>query len=249
MGMWTSGMSEPDRWTTRKEKRAQARQQTGTDPTAGVEPPGTKVGSSVSSIPVHLLTTPVMCRTHRERKENYIKALELELARLRETFLLEQNARDATIQQQKLLLENQQRENLALREILTTRGVSFETELENRKAVMAMRTKREDNSLSPAAMATLSPSSMAGRQGGYQQVVSGPASAATGYSPQYLNGGAMSISGHSPGTTHHSHSPHGPEVQEFSIKYESGAISDMPGMPTVGVFEQDPQLGIDFILR
>jgi len=184
-------------------------------------------------------------RTHRERKENYIKALELELARLRETFVHEQNTRDATIQQQKLILENQQRENIALREILVSRGISFENELENRKAMLAMRPKREENSLTPPSMSTLSPPSLAGRSVGYQSVVPGPASASTGYSPQaYANGGSLSVSGHSPGTTQHSHSPQGPDIQEFGIKQEPGVIPDMPG-----IFEREPQLGIDFILK
>ncbi|KAK4945249.1 hypothetical protein LTR10_015408 [Elasticomyces elasticus] len=191
-------------------------------------------------------------RTHRERKENYIKALELELSRLREVFLMEQNGRDATIQQQKLIIENQQRENLALREILTSRGIPFENELENRKAVIAMRPKREEDSLSPPSMATLSPSTMAGRPRGYQQGVPGPGSVPSGYSPQnYLNGGGLSASSHSPGTTHHSHSPSGPDIQEFAIKQEPRGIPDMPGMTMggVGIFDRDPQLGIDFILK
>ncbi|KAJ4525979.1 hypothetical protein ABEF95_016646 [Exophiala dermatitidis] len=189
-------------------------------------------------------------RTHRERKENYIKALELELSRLRETYLHEQNARHATIQQQKLIIEDQQREIIALREILASRGIAFENELENRKAVIAMRPKREEPSLSPPSASNLSPTSMGGRPMGYQPVMSGPPSTATGYSPQtYINGGPVSVSGHSPGTTHHSHSPQGPDIQEMVfIKKEPGAVADMP-RPGIGIFERDPQLGIDFILR
>ncbi|KAJ9637601.1 hypothetical protein H2204_004750 [Knufia peltigerae] len=187
-------------------------------------------------------------RTHRERKENYIKALELELARLRETYLAEQNAREATLKQQQLVIENQRNENLALREILMNRGIQFENELENRKAVIAMRPKREENSLSPPNMAFSSPTSMPGRS------VVGYGSAGQPTPTVYsLNmNSAMSTSGHSPGTTHHSHSPQGPEIQEVSIKQEPGAISDMPGMSGMlvpGIFEKDPQLGIDFILK
>jgi hypothetical protein len=160
--------------------------------------------------------------------------------------MLEQNSRDATIQQQKLIIENQQRENLALKEMLASRGIPFEGGLESRKVAMGMRPKREDNSLTPPSMATLSPPSIGGRPLGYHTVVPGPPSTSTGYSPQYLNGtGSMSVSGHSPGTTQHSHSPYsGPDVQEFGIKQERGAIPDMPG-----IFEKEPQLGIDFILK
>ncbi|EXJ78140.1 hypothetical protein A1O3_09301 [Capronia epimyces CBS 606.96] len=189
-------------------------------------------------------------RTHRERKENYIKALELELSRLRETFVHDQNTRHATIQQQKLIIDDQQREILALREILASRGIAFENELENRKAVIAMRPKREEASVSPPSLSTLSPLSMGGRALGYQQVMPGTSTSTTGYSPRtYLNGGAMSVSGHSPGTTHHSQSPLGPDVQELApIKQESGGISDLPS-PGAGIFEREPQLGIDFILK
>jgi hypothetical protein len=147
-------------------------------------------------------------------------------------------------------MEDQQREILAFREILASRGIPFENELENRKAVIAMRPKREEPSLSPPSVSTLSPTSMGGRPLGYQQVMPGPPSTSTGYSPQtYINGGPLSASGHSPGTTHHSHSPQGPEIQEMApIKQESGAIPDMP-RPGRGIFEREPQLGVDFILK
>lgn len=158
---------------------------------------------------------------------------------------MEQNARDATIQQQKLILENQQRENLALKDMLSSRGIQYENELENRKAVIGMRPKREDASMTPQSMSTLSPPSVGARSLGYHSVVPGAASATTGYSPKtFLNGAATSISGHSPGTTHYSHSPIGPDIQEYGIKQESGGVPDLPG-----IFEKEPQLGIDFILR
>jgi len=167
------------------------------------------------------------------------------LARLRESYVVEQSDRDATIRQQKLLMENQQREILALREILASRGIQFENELENRKAVIGMRPKREESSMTPPSMSTLSPPSVGTRSLGYHSVAPGPSSATTGYSQQtYLNGGAASLSGHSPGTTHYSHSPQGPDIQEYGIKQEPGVVPDMPG-----IFEKEPQLGIDFILQ
>lgn len=212
-----------------------------------VKPRGT---SNTPSLRLHVLVwstgllTIFPRRTHRERKENYIKALELELARLREIFVIDQNNATETIAQHKAIIENQQRENLALREILTSRGIPYENELENRKAVISMRTKMEDASLTPPSIATLSPPSVGGRSAGYRGNAAAPASTTTGYSPQaYLNGG-HSASGHSPGTTHYSHSPQGPDIQEFSIKQESNAVADMPG-----IFEKEPQLGIDFILK
>ena len=171
--------------------------------------------------------------------------MELELARLRESYLTEQNKRDTTIQQQKLFIENQQRETLALKDILVSRGIAFENELENRKAMLAMKPKREENSMTPPSMSTLSPPSVGNRSAGYGSVMRGPASAASGYSPQaYLGAASLGGSGHSPGTTHYASSPQGPDIQEFSIKQEEGVMPDMPG-----IFEREPQLGIDFILK
>jgi len=187
------------------------------------------------------------CRTHRERKEQYIKALELELARLREVYVAESNKASSTIQQQKTLLQEQQRENLALREILLSRGVPFEGELENRKAAIAMRQPVDEN-------AALTPASMGPRTTAYQNPGAAPSST-RGFSPMhehaFSNGGTLSqsghsISGHSPSTTYHGHSPQVPEMQGYAIKRE---YEPVPAMPTIGVFERDPQLGIDFILR
>ena len=144
-----------------------------------------------------------------------------------------------------MIIENQQRENQALREILAARGIAFENELENRKAVLAMKPKREEHSMTPPSTSTLSPSSAAARSTGYGAAVTGAGSMTSAYSPQtYLNGAPMSVSGHSPGTTQYASSPQGPDIQEFAIKQEEGTTPDMPG-----IFEREPQLGIDFILK
>lgn len=184
-----------------------------------------------------------MTRTHRERKEQYIKALELELSRLREVYLNDSNAAATQIQERDLLIQNQRRENEALRSILAANGISYESELDNRKLNMGMQVKRD-------ASNSLSPNPMSVKPHPYQTVFTTPSST-LGYSPMrdspYTNGGSMSV-GHSPGTTQHS-SPTGPEVQEYSpmnpIKQEAQGVPDMP----LGIFEKDPQLGIDFILR
>jgi hypothetical protein len=111
----------------------------------------------------------------------------------------------------------------------------------NRKLHLGVHIKRDaSNSLSPSLMNV--------KPHPYQNVVTAPSST-LGYSPmrdQYTNGGALSI-GHSPGTTHHS-SPSGPELQEISplpTKHEQHGVPDIP----LGIFEKDPQLGIDFILK
>ena len=131
-----------------------------------------------------------------------------------------------------------------MREILVSRGIAFENELENRKAIMSRAPKRENNSMTPPSIRTLSTPSIGNRSAGYGTVVRAPGSATSVYSPQaYLSNASKVASGNSPGATHYTGSPQGPEIQEFAIKQEEGAVPDMPG-----IFEQEPQLGIDFIL-
>lgn len=185
-----------------------------------------------------------MARTHRERKEQYIKALELELSRLREVYLNDSNAAATQIQERDLMIQEQRRENEAMRSILAANGISYESDLDNRKLNMGMHVKRD-------ASNSLSPNPMSVKPHPYQNVITAPSSA-LGYSPMrdgsYTNGGSLSV-GHSPGTTTHHSSPAGPEVQEYSpmnpIKQEQQGVPDMP----LGIFEKDPQLGIDFILK
>lgn len=148
------------------------------------------------------------------------------------------------IEQRDLIIQDQRRENEALRQILAANGISFDNELENRKIAMGMQIKRDvSNSLSPNPMSV--------KPHAYSNVVTAPSST-MGYSPMrdgaYSNGGSLSV-GHSPGTTHHSNSPAGPEIQEYSpaphIKQEHQGVPATP----MGIFEQEPQLGIDFILQ
>jgi len=192
------------------------------------------------NVVAHLLIG--LCRTHRERKEQYIKALELEIARLREAFVAESATVQHHFRHSEMLLREQQQENMLLREMLNSRGIAFEVELQQRKNAMGMGQAQNARALSPSYAATRTtqffnapPSSI-------------PQSAmAEFHHPGYTNGTSSVVSGHSPKSqnnpspqTHHSHSP--PENQETS-GYRDKSVSDMPG-----IFEKDPQLGIDFIL-
>jgi hypothetical protein len=149
------------------------------------------------------------------------------------------------IEQRDMVIQDQRRENEALRQILAANGISFDNELENRKMAMGMPIKRDiSNSLSPIPMSV--------KPHPYSNVVTAPSST-VGYSPMrdgsaYTNGGSLSV-GHSPGTTQHSNSPDAPGVNEYSpmphIKQENQGVPAQP----MGIFEKDPQLGIDFILQ
>lgn len=138
-----------------------------------------------------------------------------------------------------MALQEQRQENDIFRHILGNHGVPYENELANRKAQMGIPSHR-----TPPAAPHQSP--LPARQT-YQNAIPAPPSS-TGYSAihesAYGNGRAGSVSGASQGgTTHHSHSPAGPDIMEQSIKQEPGTVMSMPG-----IFEKDPQLGIDFIL-
>ena len=145
------------------------------------------------------------------------------------------NKANQQIDHQNIILQRQQAENAVLREILLARGIQFEHELESRKMNMQMPVKRDPSSISPAHIPTHLPS------------VTAPSSTA-GYSPlpdsTFTNGGSRTMTGHSPATTMHGHSPAGPEIQEFAVKQERNGTPDLPG-----IFEKEPQLGIDFILQ
>jgi hypothetical protein len=60
-------------------------------------------------------STDFLARTHRERKELYIKALEQEVIRLKDTFAATSRERDAFAE-----------ENRRLRELLMAHGISFD---------------------------------------------------------------------------------------------------------------------------
>ncbi|PWY71823.1 hypothetical protein BO94DRAFT_539411 [Aspergillus sclerotioniger CBS 115572] len=73
-------------------------------------------------------------RTHRERKEQYIRALETEVSRLREAYTQEISAANLTVVQHRDMVQSLSDENNILKEILTAHGISFEADLERRKA-------------------------------------------------------------------------------------------------------------------
>lgn len=143
------------------------------------------------------------------------------------------------------LLREQQQENILLREILNNRGISFEIQLQQQKNAIAM-------GAGPQSLRALSPSYSVTQPSIYSSVVAPAPQSQSGMSDiqhsGYTNGGSSMMSGHSPqshnnpspGATHHSNSP--PEIQEMGRSRDVGT----PDMP--GIFEKDPQLGIDFIL-
>ncbi|OJD17424.1 hypothetical protein AJ78_02498 [Emergomyces pasteurianus Ep9510] len=200
-------------------------------------------------------------RTHRERKEQYIRALETEISRLRECYSNDMSASNISIQQQKKVLQEQKEENATLRQILAAHGIPFEAELEQRKA--ALRSAGGRHGPTPAFDGNTS----------YSHSQSQSPSHAHSHSQGFIGDGnyltatpPTTVSAVSPGTSSHyadaQHSRNtfssypgvsqGLQNEHPGVLAESNAwwggdggstVDDMPG-----IFEKDPQLGVEFIL-
>ncbi|RMD44165.1 hypothetical protein DV735_g957, partial [Chaetothyriales sp. CBS 134920] len=180
-------------------------------------------------------------RTHRERKEQYIKALEMELDRFKEVYVNDLNQANHV-----------RRENMLLREILASRGINADQELAGRGAPVGLDTSsgmqiKDSNSISPPQM---QPTRALSANLPYLSHTP----STTGYSPMgdhvFPSGsGNASVATHSPGISMqsygtHQSSPSGPDIQELVIKQEGDGVPAMPG-----IFEHNPQLAVDFILQ
>ena len=178
-------------------------------------------------------------RTHRERKEQYIKALETEMSRLRERYGADTIMMKNTLDQHRSALAEQQTENIILRDILASRGIDFQAEFQNRKTAMMMQPRN----------GAFAQSNTGSGSGSYGQI--SPTSATvSGRSPRSATGqkysnGRLASATEVPmsGGAFHGHSQAEPGISERAIKQEPTGISDMPG-----IFERNQQLGIDFIL-
>lgn len=100
-----------NRWPTAKTQRAEARQQARHDQTTGTKQTGPAVSPVLRS--QHALAD--ISSTHRERKEQYIKALEQEVLRLKEIYSDSSRERDRV-----------QQENQRLKALLAQHGISYE---------------------------------------------------------------------------------------------------------------------------
>lgn len=69
-------------------------------------------------------------RTHRERKAEYIKALEKEISTLRESYYEDISAANSSVQQHKQAIASLRQENDILKRILSSHGIPFDGELD-----------------------------------------------------------------------------------------------------------------------
>ncbi|PLB38895.1 protein flbB [Aspergillus candidus] len=97
-------------------------------------------------------------RTHRERKEQYIRSLETEVSRLREAYTHEISAANLTVHQHREMVQSLSDENSILKEMLVAQGVHYEAELERRKAERPRNTTPVFNSSPFSGSITSQPS-------------------------------------------------------------------------------------------
>lgn len=159
------------------------------------------------------------------------------MSRLREGYASDVASMNTSLEQHRTALREHQEENAFLKEILASRGISYQKELEKRNTAKARSTSFTSNTTIV-------------QPGYYNSLTSAPSSAPS-YSPQptlaersYTGGRVGSAAGGSAsGSTQHGYSTADPEVLEHAIKSESPAVPEMPG-----IFEIDPQLQVEFIL-
>ncbi|OGM42845.1 bZIP transcription factor FlbB [Aspergillus bombycis] len=189
-------------------------------------------------------------RTHRERKEQYMRGLETEVSRLREAYTQEISAANLTVHQHREMVRSLSEENNILKEILAAHGINYEAEVERRKAERTSPTNATYQS-SPFASSSVGsqPAAVAQSAPSTQHAYTTP--------PTTISAPSSSLSPIVNGIEHIDVSP----TQELSPQQNYNAApcdalatldriapaSRQPNQPA-GIFENDPQLQIDFIL-
>ncbi|KAK9567491.1 hypothetical protein V6Z96_007850 [Aspergillus fumigatus] len=190
-------------------------------------------------------------RTHRERKEQYIRSLEIEVSRLREAFTQEMSAANLAVVQHREMLQTVNDENAILKELLTAHGIQFEAELERRRAERRSAGRGFQSSpLAGSSVVSQAPAALAASDGNtYTTPPTTVSNVSTDVSPLANGMERVEIS-----PTHEITPP--PPIAMTASSCEIPADLDLsaiarnqePVQAVGGVFEADPQLQIDFIL-
>ncbi|OKL58546.1 hypothetical protein UA08_06051 [Talaromyces atroroseus] len=177
-------------------------------------------------------------RTHRERKEQYIRALESELSRLRETYSVDINAANQKVQQQQEMVQHLKAENERLMKILMDCGIPVQTQPEplNINTQNVSRTAGSSSVGSQSATVHSQPPFLTTPP----TTFSSPHSAGSG---DERTGSRGDSSMPFIGTAYHSSTDQG------GLDFSTGAESNKELTSMPGIFDVDPQLGVDFILQ
>lgn len=191
-------------------------------------------------------------RTHRERKEQYIRALEVEISRLREGYSNDITAANLSILQHRQALEEQQDENKKLKEILASNGINVDSELERHKSTSASH----GSSYAEGTAQSHSQPQSSGFSGSGNYLGTTPdTTVSSGRTPPDMGSALPDMSQQVapmqpyPGSGTHASHYHGQSGKVDEVGFfggemgESAVVGEMPG-----IFEKDPQLGIDFVL-
>ncbi|EKV19800.1 hypothetical protein PDIG_00730 [Penicillium digitatum PHI26] len=192
-------------------------------------------------------------RTHRERKEQYMRALETEVSRLREAYTTEIAEANTTIQQHKEIIHSMREENEILRRILAANGIQHEADLERRRV--------EHPPIMPFLPALVSSSTVVGSSTASQSApltqsasnhnTTPTTTISSGMSPR-ANGMDHPVVSPAIGYASHQQVYHAGAGEHFMSMDHSSCqpIDTMQPIPVAqgGVFETYPQLQVDFIL-
>lgn len=190
-------------------------------------------------------------RTHRERKEQYIRSLEIEVSRLREAFTQEMSAANLAVVQHREMLQTVNDENAILKELLTAHGIQFEAELERRRAERRSAGRGFQSSpLAGSSVVSQAPAALAASDGNtYTTPPTTVSNVSTDVSPLANGMERVEIS------PTHEITPPSPIAMTASsceipadLDLSAIARNQEPVQAVGGVFEADPQLQIDFIL-
>lgn len=188
-------------------------------------------------------------RTHRERKEQYIRSLETEVSRLREAFTQEMSAANLAVVQHREMLQTLNEENAVLKELLTAHGVQFEAELERRRAERLASRGFRSSPLAGSSVASQGTGVPPASNGNTYTTPPTTLSTVSDVSPLTNGVERVEIS-----PTHEITPP--PHIHMAATSCEippnldlSAIARNQEPVPAVGgIFEVDPQLQIDFIL-
>ncbi|KAG2021418.1 hypothetical protein GB937_004755 [Aspergillus fischeri] len=191
-------------------------------------------------------------RTHRERKEQYIRSLETEVSRLREAFTQEMSAANLAVVQHREMLQTVNDENAILKELLTAHGIQFEADLERRRAERRSAGRGFQSSpLAGSSVVSQAPAALAASNGNtYTTPPTTVSNVSSDLSPLASGMERVEIS------PTHEITPPPPIAMMTASSCEIPANLDLsaiarnqePVQAVGGIFEVDPQLQIDFIL-
>ncbi|RJE18751.1 hypothetical protein PHISCL_08915 [Aspergillus sclerotialis] len=184
-------------------------------------------------------------RSHRERKEQYMRALEVEVSRLREAYGQDLSAANVSVQQHKQKVQTLSDENEILKGILSAHGIPFEADLERYRAERAHPGQQSSpfSSHTPSThitsashpFTTTPPTSVSPNS------VSPPING-TMHAPAFNN-----ISPTQAYSTQVNQISNSPAMDVIDRSGQSQSFAE-PVQAIGGIFETDPQLQIDFVL-